>query len=172
MKKQNREQLIWGILLILFGTFLFVNQLFDINYGNLGLLFLPGLGAAFLTAGLIKRTPGFIIPGGILSGIGWGAFVTEGVLSGLNGDQTGGVFLVIFALGFVLITVLTAVVTTETHWWPLIPGGILALVGASILLGGVFMTALTLLGKFWPAILIIAGISIILKGMNRQNKMA
>ena len=43
-------------------------------------------------------------------------------------------FLLSFGGGFVLITLLSAVFTRETHWWALIPGGILSVIGLSFLI--------------------------------------
>jgi hypothetical protein len=70
-----------------------------------------------------------------------------------------------FALGWVLITVLTAVFTEETHWWALIPAAIMGLIGGTVLVGGFFETALTLLGKFWPVALIVLGASVLLQAV-------
>ena len=105
-----------------------------------------------------------MIPGGILSGIGWGAVLVTGPFAD-TGDVEGGVFMLTFAAGWALITVLTAVFTNQTHWWPLIPGGIMALIGGGILFGGVFMQGLTLLGQIWPVFLILLGLFVLFQGI-------
>lgn len=162
--KENRNEWVGGLILIGLGLFFLANQFIDLNWDRLGVYFLPALGAAFLLAGIVGRQVGFLIPGGILSGIGWGSVLVTGPFAG-SGDTEGGVFMLTFAAGWALITVLTAVFTKETHWWPLIPGGIMALIGGGILFGGVFMQGLTLLGQIWPVFLILLGLIILFQGM-------
>ncbi len=167
--KEKRNELIWGIILIGVGILALAGQFININWDNLGIFFLPALGGGFLLWGILSHQAGLIIPGGIISGIGWGSVLITGPLANLAGDYEGGVFMLTFALGWGLITVLTAVFTDETHWWPLIPGGIMALIGGGILFGGIFLQSLTLLGKIWPAFLILIGIYVIFQG-TRSNK--
>jgi len=161
--KENRNEWIGGVILIGLGLFFLVNQFIDFNWDSVGIYFLPALGAIFLLAGVVTRQAGLIIPGGIISGIGWGSVLITGPFSD-TGDVEGGLFMLAFALGWGLITVLTAVFTDETHWWPLIPGGIMALIGGGILFGGIFMQTLSLFGKIWPAFLILIGIAVLIQG--------
>jgi hypothetical protein len=161
--KGKRSELIGGLLLIGFGLMALLAQFIDFS-DVFGLLVLPAIAVAFLAAGLLARNPGFIIPGGIIGGIGLGVIMIEGPLSGLGGEAEGGVFMLSFAAGWALITVLTAVFTSETHWWPLIPGGIMALIGGGLLFGGAFMGALELLGNIWPLFLILGGLYLIYQG--------
>ena len=64
-------------------------------------------------------------------GIREGILAEEGHWFFATVDQSG-VFLVCFALGWFLITLLTGLFT-RTQWWALIPGGIMAVIGGSIL---------------------------------------
>jgi hypothetical protein len=166
--KENRNEWLGGLILIGLGLFFLANQFIDFNWDRVGVFFLPALGAIFLLAGIFTRQVGFIIPGGILSGIGWGAVLVTGPFSG-TGDMEGGVFMLAFALGWALITVLTAVFTSQTHWWPLIPGAIMALIGSGILFGGIFMQGLTLLGQIWPIFLILLGLFVLFQGMRGHS---
>ena len=160
--EMQKKDLTGGLILVAIGLVALLNQFVDIDFlGDLGLLILPGLGAMFLVWGILTRNAGLMIPGGILSGIGWGVYAIAGPLSMFQGDNEGGVFLISLGLGFGLITLVTAVFADETHWWALIPGSIIAFVGIAILFGGVFMTLLTLLGKLWPLGLILLGISVL-----------
>ncbi len=81
-----------------------------------------------------------------------------------NLDETGqaGVFLLGFAAGWVLITVLS-IFTGQIQWWALIPGIILAFIGGGLLAGGIWITILEWVGKLWPAALVLAGAWIIFK---------
>jgi hypothetical protein len=162
--KGKRNDLIWGIILVGIGLLALADQFINIHWGNWGVLFLPALGGGFLLWGILSRQAGLIIPGGIISGIGWGAALITGPLSNLDGDYEGGIFMLTFALGWALITLLTAVFTSKTHWWPLIPGGIMALIGGGILFGGIFLQTLTFIGKIWPVFLILLGIYVLYQG--------
>lgn len=167
--KQQKKDLTGGLVLVAIGIIALVGQFVTISLpADFGLLIVPGLGALFLVWGILARKAGLVIPGGILSGVGWGAYAISGPFSIWQGDNEGGVFLLFLGLGFALITVVTAVFTEETYWWALIPGGIIAFVGVSILFGGAFMTVLAFVGKLWPVILILLGISILISA-NREK---
>lgn len=158
-EKSSSNRWVSGAILIVLGTFLLITQFFDLP--NAGMLFLPALGAIFLLWGIFTRTSGLLVPGGILSGIGVGSYLMD-VLP-LSGDQDGGVFLLSFGAGFALITLLSVIFTSDKHTWALIPGGILAAIGAMILMGGAALEVLETFGKFWPVILIILGLYVIFK---------
>lgn len=171
MSKKNREGLIWGLILVIIGILTLVAQFTDFNWPtNWGVFFLSGLGALFLLVGIAQREAGWMIPGGILSGIGLGIVLNEGPFNLFPGLDDGGVFMLSFAAGWGLIALLTAVFTNETHWWALIPGGIMGLIGAAVLWEGIFANSLELLGNLWPIALIIVGIAILLN--TRREKSA
>ncbi len=158
----NRHALIGGLILITGGALTLLSRLVPDSWGlGFGLFVLLGLGAAFLAAGILTREAGWLIPGGILTGIGAGVALVDGPLArlipALPGDE-GGLFMLAFAGGWFLITILSALFTDETHWWPLIPGGIMALIGLAAGFGGLFGNALNALGQLWPLGLIFAGL--------------
>jgi len=116
------------------------------------------LGLAFIAVGLYTREAGWLIPGGILTGLAAGFAFLIGPLSGYVGDEAGaGVFMLGLAGGFALITILTVLFTREHFWWALIPAAVLALVGLAVGYGGVFWRALTWLQWLWPVTLIVLG---------------
>ncbi len=158
MKRERNNSLIGGLLLLGAGVLALIGQLTPGDWGPfLGTFLLLGLGLIFMVVGIFTRESGWFIPGGILTGIGAGvALLSNSWMSRLPGDE-GGWFLLIFALGWLLIPVMSAIFSDETHWWALIPGGIIALVGAAVLFGGVFLNALEWVGKLWPLALIVAG---------------
>ena len=168
--EMQKKDMTGGIILVGIGLWALLNQFVTIDLpGNLGLLFLPGLGALFMAWGILTHNGGLMIPGGILSGIGWGVYAVAGPFSTLQGDSEGAVFLMSLGLGFGLITLATAVFAKETQWWALIPGGIIFLVGISILFGGAMLTVVSWAGKLWPLGLIILGASVLYKGLHSNN---
>jgi hypothetical protein len=146
-----------AILLIALGIFFLLAQLLE-----LGWLMLPAQGAGFLLAGVLRREAGWLIPGGILAGISLGIVLTEGPLPIAVGDQaSGGVFMLSFALGWFSIAILSKLFTDETQWWPLIPAGIMTLIGGAVLAGELGERVLDLFGYIWPLGLIAAGLLVI-----------
>ena len=162
---KKRDDLAGGLILISIGLIALLSQ-FEIfsGFGDYATYFVAGLGGLFLLWGILTRQAGLLIPGGILSGIGWGIVLT----SELGGDAEGGIFMLSFAAGWALITLLTAVFTAKPHYWALIPGGIMALIGGSLLFGGALMTVLEWIAKGWPLILILLGAHILLN--NKKGK--
>jgi uncharacterized membrane protein HdeD (DUF308 family) len=169
MKKRRNEWVV-GALLIIIGLFFLLNQFVELpGLESLAIYFVLGLGLLFLVWGVITREAGLMIPGGILSGIGLGIALVAGPFEFDDGDLSGGVFMGAFALGWVLITVFTALFTDETHWWPLIPAAIMAIISGALLVEGPFEVVLEWLGKLWPVALIIGGIAMLL-GARKLNK--
>jgi hypothetical protein len=161
MRKKHNEWIV-GVLLIAIGLLVLLNQFIDLPVvENLAIYFVLGLGLFFLAWGVVSREPGLMVPGGILTGIGAGIALVAGPWDLGEGDLSGGVFMGAFAVGWVLITIFTALFADKTLWWPLIPAAIMALISGSLLVEGPFMFILEWLGKLWPIALIIGGIAIL-----------
>lgn len=168
--EKKRDGLVGGLILVTIGLIALAGQFIDLNsFPDLGLFIVPAIGVILLFWGVISRDAGPIIPGGIMSGIGLGILLIAGPIEIVSNQNEGGVFMLSFAMGWVLITVLTAVFTSETHWWALIPAAIMGLIGGAILVGGIFETALTLLGKLWPVALIALGAGILLQSVRGKT---
>ena len=151
----RRDRIAAGVALIAIGLLVTASQLFTVNLE--GWVFMGALAAIFLAWGLFTRSFGLIIPGGVLGGIGFGAFLTS--LPG-TGDS---VFLLGFAAGWALISLLSTITAERIQWWPLIPGGIIAAVGVLVMAGEAGQNVLTVLGFAWPLVLVAAGVAILIK---------
>lgn len=170
MKSKKNEGLVGGLILIGVGMIALLAQFVDfISWESFGIYIVLLLGVVFYIWGIVGREAGLMIPGGILTGIGVGIVVLVNNWAPI-GVEDGGLFLVIFGLGWASITVMTAIFTHETQWWPLIPGGIIGFVGLAVMFGGVFMNTLEALSVFWPVILIIVGVSVIWKAKKAKEK--
>ncbi len=135
---------------------------------DLGRLILIGLGGIFLAAAFLTRSPGLVIPGCILAGIGVGVWlVSGGPAFGSSGD--GAIILICMGLGFAAIMPLMRLVGGQPHWWPLIPGGILGGIGLLMMFGDAGLSLLEQIGRFWPVALILIGLYILLRGGGRQG---
>jgi hypothetical protein len=120
------------------------------------------MGAAFLSWGSVRKIIGLIIPGALLVSIGSGIYYAWANVTKPNGLAQTGVMLVWFALGWILIIVFSRVITEKFIWWPLIPGGIFAVVGWSLYLGGDPTNAVNFIGNSSSVGLIIFGLYLLL----------
>lgn len=156
----HKNTVVAGVVLLAIGLMALGGQF--IRGELLGMIFLPALSAIFIVAGLVTRNAGTIIPGGILGGIGLGAYLVQVPFAGVGEQAQGGVFLLAFAAGWAAITVLTLLIGKGVHLWPLVPAAVLALVGSALLMGGTALTVLTWVGRGWPIVLIGLGLYMIL----------
>ena len=130
---------------------------------------LTGLGLVLLAVGITKHWIGLIIPGCLLIGIGPGVSIAWGVGSVTNSLAQTGVMLVWFAFGWGLITLFSRVVIEKFVWWPLIPGGIIAMVGWGLYIGGNPGNAVAFIGNTGSIVMIIFGAYLLLmrRGIRR-----
>ncbi len=154
-------------MLIGVGVFLLLGQLTD--SAIVGLFFLPLLGLGFIAWALTTRQVGLLVPGGVLLGIGSGAFLLQVPFSTLNEQTKGGIFLLAFAGGWALISLLSRLVDTKFHWWPLIPGGVMAIIGGSLVIGQEAAWLLSGLSALWPLALIGFGVYLLLQNRKPQS---
>lgn len=157
---QARGRLVGGALMIGIGLYLLVAQFVQSEW--MGLLIMPGLGLAFVLGGLFGRNAGLLVPGGILSGLGLGAYLVAGPFVAAGEMTQGGLFLLAFALGWALIVVLSWLIG-QRMLWPLIPGGILATIGALLLGGSTGVQVLEWIGRLWPVALVLGGLAILFR---------
>jgi hypothetical protein len=154
-----------GVVLILLGVVFLVQQFAPELFG--GWMFLLGLGLIFLVAYALSRQYGFLIPGAILTGLGVGVALIE--TQTLTGEGEGGVIVLALGVGFLAIWLIDLLVSRSRPggWWPLIPGGIMTIVGAAILSGN--ESWLENLGQWWPVIFIIIGVWILVERYLRRQ---
>lgn len=171
MRTPLRERLsdhrfVIGTILVLLGLVMLIESI--TSWSVLGLLILPTLGLAFAIWGCASRRAGLIIPGGILLGVGIGALLVDKAFAQASGTEQGAVVTLCLALGFAVITPLTWAFTRHMHWWPLIPGGVLAIAGISLIGGEWGAQALIWLGRLWPITLILAGAILLWQVMRKH----
>jgi len=144
-----------GLILVVIGLVLLGAQWFEITgFGALG-----AIAVVFLASYAVTRSYGLLIPGMILAGLAVGVGLQE---SGY--DPQGGLTVVGLACGFFGIYVVDVLLAGHTvRWWPLIPGGILAVVGGSELSRGT--VAADAVARFWPIVLVIAGVLVLFSSL-------
>jgi hypothetical protein len=153
--RRDRGGRLWlGLILIGLGAIFLLDRLVPDIGVYLPLLVGLGLFAAFLAT----RAYGFLIPAGIVSGVGTGILLQQTY-------RQGGVFLLALGAGFVAIWLIGSLFRLrENHWWPLIPGGILVTIGLVDLAdeGGQLAD---LLDIGWPILLVAVGLLIIIRAL-------
>ncbi len=121
-----------------------------------------GVGASLLVWGLVTRLIGLTIPGCLLISTGLGIYFAWRSPGETNSLVNTGIMLVWFALGWVMITMSGRVLVHRFLWWPLIPGGILAVVGCGLYIGGDPDNALNFISNTGSIALMIFGLYLLL----------
>lgn len=159
----SRDRMAVAVILIVVGVVGLAAQAFDLT-ANLGGLIVLVIGVLFLVAFAFTRTDGYLVPGGIMTGLGAGIIASQGLA--LTDEQTGGAVVLGLGLGFVSIWVIGAIARTDpNHWWPLVPGGILAVVGAVLLIGG---QAVNLL-DYWGVVIVAIGLLVLWRAWSESR---
>lgn len=139
-----------GVILIGLGLIFFAAQWLSAD----GALVLGAIAFVFLALFASTRALGFLIPGAILGGLAIGVGL-EDAGYGMNGS----VVVLGLAAGFFTIFVANVLMRAPAYWWPLIPGGILGLVGTSSAVGGT--EAERTIALVWPLVLVAVGVLIL-----------
>jgi hypothetical protein len=116
----------------------------------------------FLASGYGYKLLGLIIPGGILIGIGPGIYFAWGATSEVNPLASTGLMLMYFAVGWFLISLFAKLIKNIIIWWPFIPGGIIAVTGFGLYLGGNPDNAAALIGNAGSISIILFGFYLLL----------
>lgn len=138
-------RLVAGVILIMIGLGLLAARITGMTGGSFVLLFLGGV---FLAGYLARQAYGLLVPGGILLGLGVGDLL-QGAFPSLEGLNSIGL-----GLGFMSIFAIDWLSSRRERWWPLVPGGILVLVG----LADTSESMAQMLQALWPFLLILVGL--------------
>jgi hypothetical protein len=108
---------------------------------------------------------GFLVPGGIVSGIGAGIPLSVAYA----GQLGGGLFLLSMGTGFLLIWALALLFQLpERHPWPLVPGLVLGTIGAGLAAGERGRGVADAIATGWPIILVLAGLVLLVGSFRRR----
>lgn len=141
-----------GIVLIVLGALFLLGQWMHV--GGEGVVAMIGL--AFLAAYALTRQYGFLVPGGIMTGLGIGIIYEERL------QAEGAPVLLGLGLGFISIYLFSRVRgRMPADWWPLIPGGVLTVIGVFLAAGQTGL--LGSIDRWWPLVLILLGLYIIFR---------
>ena len=157
----SRNALLGGFVLVLVGGAALASELWPDVDRYIPLV----IGLGLLGVFAINRAYVALVGGAIMTGIGTGLLVAD-VFPGDNVDGPGAVLGLAF--GFIGIWLVGSVMNLrEHHFWPLIPGGILLLVGIGLVLD-LFTDDISRL--FVPAVVVVVGVLIMLLGYLRMSR--
>jgi hypothetical protein len=159
----------WGVILVGLGLALFFLRIL-IPTGALPLLFLGGI---FTAVSFGRGLRGFLIPGGILLGLGTGV-VAAAALSHLSGALGGAAVVGGLGAGFWSIHLIEKLRNPYGGGfaWARIPGTILLSIAALLAFMGAISVGFQVLGlllSWWPLLLIVGGIWIVVASRRRRS---
>jgi hypothetical protein len=147
-----------GLILIGLGVFLLLVQTTEFG----GEAIVAVIGGAFLITYFATRIYGFLVPAGIMLGLGLG------ILWQVNAASEGGAVLIGLGLGFISVWLIGVLMRDPIrHWWPLVPGGIIVTIG--VLVEAEQTGFLESYGDLWPLILVVIGAVLLLGQLTRRS---
>ncbi|MBL8160990.1 MAG: hypothetical protein JNJ61_03325 [Anaerolineae bacterium] len=168
VKGEQRDRSFLAVVLIILGLLALLSNFVTVTE-DVGILALILVGVVFLAYGLYAWRFGFTIPGCIITGTGIGVFVSQRLVDP-SGEVEGGIIVLGLAAGFIAISILSYLFKQKNSWWPLIPGGILGVVGAMLTINTpASLDLLEQVGRFWPLILLVIGVWILLDRHEQQR---
>jgi hypothetical protein len=151
---RNSGTYVGAAILILVGLFALMANLGGPRIGEEAIPL--AIGIAFMVAYAFTRRYGYLVPGGILTGVGGGILVAS--LLGLS--DNGPLAVIGGGLGFLLIyAVDVARSGLAARWWPIVPGALMVLIGAGTAAQN--QGWVQQVGTWSPLLLIVLGIWII-----------
>jgi len=127
--------------------------------------FVPlAIGFAFLVAYAVSRKYGYLVPGGILTGIGAGLLAAS--LFRVADADTGAYAAIGGGISFLLIYAVDVLITASAaRWWPVIPGTLMVVAGTGMVSGN--QELIRQLGLWSPVLLIALGVVILVARLRR-----
>jgi hypothetical protein len=152
MDSKKRNSIILGVILIVLGIVLMAAKLLQ-DESDAAILLL--IGGAFLAWYSQNRAYGLLFPACILLGLGLGR-IAASLLNVSGGMEEIGI-----GAGLCAIYVIDLVLHRRASWWPLIPGGILLVVGITEL-SDAFQDFFAI---GWPLIIVFIGALVLLNAL-------
>lgn len=169
MNSNTRTHLVGGILLILLGTFLFAARFMQIPNSWYRLfsgwpMILVGIGFLLLLIGLFTNSPDTAIPASIVTGLGF-IFLYQKT----TGNWESWSYVWALIPGFVGFGLIISGVLKWQFGSEVKEGLRLIFISAILfMVFGSFLGGLTLLGNYWPVLLILLGIWILIQNFMKR----
>ncbi len=162
--RRERDHFVSGIVLVAIGVIALVGQVWQPSE-DVGGWVLLAIGLGFFAAFAYTRQYGYVVPGGIFTGLGAGVIVSQAA-TWRTSEAEGAPVVLGLGLGFLSIWLIGEFAHVERNrWWPLIPGSILGFVGTALLIGGEAVRAL----DYWGVILVGIGIVVMWRAWQERR---
>ena len=156
-RSRPREQFVFAVILIIVGLAGLASQVIE-PVPELGGWVVLLIGLAFLGAFAYTQKYPFLVPAGILSGLGTGIVLSENLA--VTDEQSGGLVVLGLGVGFLSIWIVgTLLRAAGNHLWPTVPGIILTAVGAALLVGGQAVEML----DYWGVVVVAFGVILLVR---------
>lgn len=170
MDESRKSSLVFGVLLVLVGAVFLLVQLVPglketINWASAWPLIIVGVGVAFLVGAVIGKLPGLAVPAAIIGGIG-------GLLWYQNATDSWGTWSYAWALipGFVGVGIILSGILSGKVREALTGGGWLIIISlVMFFIFGSFLGGFEQFGAYWPVLLIVLGVMILLRPLIRTR---
>ncbi|RPJ44519.1 MAG: hypothetical protein EHM21_10170 [Chloroflexi bacterium] len=170
MERRTRSSIVGGVLLILFGLFFLAYQLvperfnwfqFEMSWPMIVIT----VGVGLLLFGLLVGAPGMAVPACIVSGIGLILYWQN-----LTGNWESWAYVWTLIPGFVGIGVILAGIFGEGRLRDAISGGLWLILISLVMFAifGSFLGGMNLFGPYWPALLILLGLILLVRAFFRR----
>lgn len=156
MSDRKTRRMSAGLILIVVGLGLYAIDRME-GIGEEAVLLI--IGAAFLVAYFVRKNFGLLIPGCILLGLGVGSVGGNSFLA------FGEPHLLGLGMGFVAIFIIARLNEGKSHWWPLIPGGVMLIMAFPRT-----HRLVEALWDHWQLILVLIGVLILIGAIRGGEK--
>lgn len=169
MERNRGARIFGGVLIILIGVYLLLIQFYpDLRlFGSLSWpLIMVGGGIAMFIFGLLGGNPGMAVPAAVVSGIGLILYYQNE-----TGDWASWSYIWALIPGFAGVGGIVAGLLGDRTRKSILDGITLIIIsGIMFLIFGSFFGGLDLLGDYWPVLLILLGIWILISYFLRGNR--
>ncbi len=152
--RRNDTLLLVGLGLVAIGIVALADQLIGASNADLkDAVVFAGLAALLLVATIGTRSYGLLIGAMAFAGLSAAKYAVT------SGEDSGGAVLLGPGVGLIAAYAIGTLAFGRRHWWPLVPGAIMSLLGGLLVFGG--ETGARLAGTIWPIVLIGLGVLVL-----------
>lgn len=162
MARSRSNALTAGVLLVAVGGVLLATRVSSLDSAPAWLM---GLGLALAALGVLRRGYAALVAGCVMIGLGAGMLLGDAAVAGLPKNAW---LLLALGGGFVLVYLLDLVLRLNRHWWPLIPGAVLAAMGGARLVSRVQLVPPSVeafVRMWWPVGLVAVGVWLLVRSL-------
>jgi hypothetical protein len=156
MSNRKSSQTSAGLILIAIGLGFYLIERVE-GIGSEAIMMI--IGVAFLIAYFVRKNYGLLIPGCLLLGLGLGQVGGDSFLAFGESSTLG------LAFGFIAVFIIARLYEGTSHWWPLIPGGVLLIMSIPAT-----QEWFEYLWRHWELLLVLIGVLILIGALRGGSK--